>query len=474
MIKVKKIKIENNPILWNLDLDLTKDDGSIYDTILFVGENGSGKSTLMDILYQFTRFEDQKLAENERRELIIELSESNDRNISNGSYKISFDSRDFNKMWGWDYYKEHYIVQYQENDYTRHVLSNYSDQYKSFMKSIFSDVSINFTANVRNSTDKKLDTEVLSSIKSSENIAQDITQTLVDIKIADNADLADWVALNQDMIPPAEEKDKRTRRFKEAFEKMFSDTKLAYKNVKDLKPIFEKNNQEIEINRLSSGEKQIVFRWGFLLKDKQSISWALVLVDEPEISMHPRWQKKALDFYKNLFRDWSWNQTSQLIITTHSPYVLQSYDSNTDCIVIFSSEWIKKIDSMRAYIWATPSLWVINWHAFNLPTIEFFNELYEYIQKESGCNTQKYLEKYLKNRGIEQDKEYMDYGRIRHCTLRTFIRNKIHHLGVYQWWDYSNDEFIFAIKGMIDFISKRRLWLPQFPLAIPPCFLYSN
>lgn len=54
----------------------------------------------MDILYQFTRFEDQKLAENERRELIIELSESNDRNISNGSYKISFDSRDFNKIWG--------------------------------------------------------------------------------------------------------------------------------------------------------------------------------------------------------------------------------------------------------------------------------------------------------------------------------------------------------------------------------------
>lgn len=474
MIKVKKIKIENNPILWNLDLDLTKDDGSIYDTILFVGENGSGKSTLMDILYQFTTFENLEIAENERREIVIELSESNDGNIQNGVYKISFDLKDWNNVWGWNYYMSHYIVKYQENDYSRHVLADYSHQYENFIKAIFSDVSINFSAKVTNTTDKKIDTEILTSIKSSENIAQDITQTLVDIKVADNADLYDWVISNEGIAPPAEEKDKRTRRFKEAFEKMFSDTKLAYKNVKDLKPIFEKNNQEIEINRLSSGEKQIVFRWGFLLKDKQSISWALVLVDEPEISMHPRWQKKALDFYKNLFRDWSWNQTSQLIITTHSPYVLQSYDSNTDCIVIFSSEGIKKIDSMRAYIWATPSLWVINWHAFNLPTIEFFNELYEYIQKESGCNTQKYLEKYLKNRGIEQDKEYMDYGRIRHCTLRTFIRNKIHHLGVYQWWDYSNDEFIFAIKGMIDFISKRRLWLPQFPLVIPPCFLYSN
>lgn len=124
MIKIKKIKIENNPILWNLDLDFTKDDGSIYDTILFVGENGSGKSTLMDILYQFTRFEEQKLAENERRELVIDLSESNNRNIQNGIYKISFDLRDQNNVWGWDYYMRHYVVRYQENDYSRHVLSN--------------------------------------------------------------------------------------------------------------------------------------------------------------------------------------------------------------------------------------------------------------------------------------------------------------------------------------------------------------
>jgi hypothetical protein len=67
---------------------------------LFVGENGSGKSTLMDILYQFTRFEEQKLVENERRELVIDLSESNDGNIQNGIYKISFDLRDQNNVWG--------------------------------------------------------------------------------------------------------------------------------------------------------------------------------------------------------------------------------------------------------------------------------------------------------------------------------------------------------------------------------------
>lgn len=467
MIKIKKIKIDNNPILWNVDLDFAKEDGSIYDTILFVGENGSGKSTLMDILYQFTRFEDQKLAENERRELIIELSESNDRNISNGSYKISFDSRDFNKIWGWDYYKGHYIVQYQENDYTRHVLSDYSDQYKSFMKSIFSDVSINFTANVRNSTDKKLDTEVLSSIKSSENIAQDITQTLVDIKIADNADLADWVALNQDMIPPAEEKDKRTRRFKESFDKMFADTRLVYKNVRDLKPIFEKNDQEIEINHLSSGEKQIVFRWGFLLKDKQSISWALVLVDEPEISMHPCWQKKALDFYKNLFRDWSWNQTSQLIVTTHSPYVLQTYDSNTDCIVVFSPAWAKRIGSMRAYIWSIPSLWVINRYAFNLPTVEFFDELYWYIQEKTKNYTIPAFENYVTTLSTGRFNKTHSWTREdsgvpqspQQCTLQTFIRNKIHHPenSTMSSTNYTDRELSQSIQEMMNCITANSL-----------------
>ncbi len=467
MIKIKKIKIENNPILWNLDLDFTKDDGSIYDTILFVGENGSGKSTLMDILYQFTRFEEQKLAENERRELVIDLSESNDRNIQNGIYKISFDLRDQNNVWGWDYYMRHYVIRYQENDYSRHVLSNYSDQYKNFIKSIFSVVSINFNAKIETSTNKELDKHISESLKSGEDIAKDITQTLVDIGIADDGDFATWWRTHPEEVIDVNQLDIRSRRFKTAFNEMFSDTWLTYKWVYSLNPIFEKNNQEIEINRLSSGEKQIVFRWGFLLKDKQSISWALVLVDEPEISMHPRWQKKALDFYKNLFRDWAWNQTSQLIITTHSPYVLHSYNSNIDCVVVFSSEWIKKIDSMRAYIWTTPSLWVINWYAFNLPTIEFHDELYWYIQDKTQNYTIPKFENYVTN--LLRDRFDKTYNRIEEvngtpqsskpCTLQTFIRNKIHHPEniSMQHVDYTEWELKQSIEDMIKCINNNSL-----------------
>jgi len=58
----------------------------------------------------------------------------------------------------------------------------------------------------------------------------------------------------------------------------------------------------MSISQLSSGEKQIVFRGSFLLKDKESSKGALILIDEPEISLHPNWQLKVLSFFKNFLQ----------------------------------------------------------------------------------------------------------------------------------------------------------------------------
>jgi len=49
------------------------------------------------------------------------------------------------------------------------------------------------------------------------------------------------------------------------------------------------------------------------------------LIDEPENSLHPSWQLKILDFYKAIFTDTSTHQqTSQLFITSHSPYIFKN------------------------------------------------------------------------------------------------------------------------------------------------------
>lgn len=45
---IRKIKWNDHAIWGNLELDFTKPDGSVYNTIVLAGENGTGKTT-MDI-----------------------------------------------------------------------------------------------------------------------------------------------------------------------------------------------------------------------------------------------------------------------------------------------------------------------------------------------------------------------------------------------------------------------------------------
>ena len=48
-----RIKWKNHNVLGNLELDLTKEDGTPYNTIVFAGENGVGKTTILDTLAYF-------------------------------------------------------------------------------------------------------------------------------------------------------------------------------------------------------------------------------------------------------------------------------------------------------------------------------------------------------------------------------------------------------------------------------------
>ena len=75
-MRLCKIKIENNPILWNIELNFTRWDWTIYDNIIFIWENGSGKTTLLNIIFDFSNFEIIRIwGTIEKRSFIIELSD---------------------------------------------------------------------------------------------------------------------------------------------------------------------------------------------------------------------------------------------------------------------------------------------------------------------------------------------------------------------------------------------------------------
>ena len=71
--------------------------------------------------------------------------------------------------------------------------------------------------------------------------------------------------------------------------------------------------QETDFKNLSSGEKEVLnFVFILLALDLKD---ACVLIDEPEIHLHPQWQNKLIKLFRKLHED----RNIQFIISTHSP-----------------------------------------------------------------------------------------------------------------------------------------------------------
>ena len=97
----------------------------------------------------------------------------------------------------------------------------------------------------------------------------------------------------------------------------YSDAKKLLLNRKNLKVSVESLalEQEISLNSLSSGEKQILFIFAKLfLYEKPKI----FLIDEPELSLSIDWQKQILCDVVNA------RQCKQIIAITHSPFVFSN------------------------------------------------------------------------------------------------------------------------------------------------------
>jgi predicted ATPase len=73
------------------------------------------------------------------------------------------------------------------------------------------------------------------------------------------------------------------------------------------------NNEKIDATKLSSGEKQLlIILLTVLCQDEKP---SILLMDEPEISLHLRWQYELIEIIRTL------NPNCQVIIATHSPSI---------------------------------------------------------------------------------------------------------------------------------------------------------
>lgn len=413
-MKIKKIELMNNFFFGNMEFDFTDEEGRVVDTVIVVGENGCGKTQLLNIIYEFSRLSTSGSVSGERRIFHVELCDEEMEEImgqENLKNKLTHPTGEFvieqdytAQPNYWSRIKVHYFSCEGETKKLKSIDSStlFSNaDIKGLFKSLYSTVEINYNPKEASTiTSKELDQVIEQSVKSGTDLASDIQQLFIDIQNNDANELQTWVNENDGKVPPKEIKNRRISRFKNAFSAIFEDLnyyKIRTENNKK-KVIFKKKNEEVDIASLSSGEKQIVFRGAFLLKDQQSVRGSVVLIDEPEISLHPVWQQKILQYYRGLFTDENGKQTSQIFIATHSPFIIHNPNRYNDKVVILSKkDMVAKTEYTGQYIVVKEPEIIekaFNVNIFNNSLKQGITVFVEGETDEKYYNT--YIEKYLK------------------------------------------------------------------------------
>ena len=438
-MKIAKIKWKGHPILGDLELDFTNKNkkGIPYDTIIFAGENGTGKTTVLTSISDFLNgysidFEYiEYQIDNEIYRATPKTPESYD-----GYYDLLLPDKET-------------IIEVNTGKNRNGSSTSNSNIDKDFRNirfygCVFSKARADYrTEKIIGTTTKQLDIEN-KDIDTEDNFTS-IKQLLVDIEGEDNAkfkedskkseELGNTPIYWSDFNPSS-----KMYRFSNAFDNFF-ENKIKYSKIennsagKDI--LFKKYGRDISIDNLSTGEKQIVFRGAFLLRNLQKMKGGTIFIDEPELSMHPKWEKKILQYYKDLFTE-DGELKSQLFIATHSEYVLKEALSqnkkNENNLVIVLKDGVgqikgDRIDSLSLSLPVITSA-EVNYHAFDIPSIDYHIELYGTLQNKSHLDTVKKCDEFIKKSDFYDhsihNKEWK-FKETTYETLPSYIRNSIDH-----------------------------------------------
>ena len=418
---ITNIQWDNDLILGDLNLSFTKDDGTPYETIVLAGENGTGKTRILQTIATFLNLG------------TIEPFKSITYDV-NGT-KYTFTPHDVNVSIGF-----HKRTKEGENEST--TISGHKGDLKKIKEDTldirhygcaYSKARSGFnTKPVKSTPTQQLDADSYDNDDSDD--FTNIKQLIVDVKAQDNSSLDKLTSKGEYTNYEDFHRTSKIFRFENAFNNFFDTIRFEgvdEEATDEKKVTFSKNGKNIAIDDLSTGEKQIVFRGAQLLKNSKNLNGGIVLIDEPELSMHPKWQAKVFDYYTGLFSQGG-TQMSQIFFATHSENVIQAATKDLDntLIIILSSDGgIIKADKMSKMVLPTATAAEINYLAFGVHTVDYHIALYGDFQLQTGKSAiaAADTEIELQPEYIPAQHEKIDTYGPGYKTLPTYIRNKIDH-----------------------------------------------
>jgi len=276
-MKIKKLEFKGHKVLGDLNVDLTDESGAPLDVVVFIGDNGTGKTEMLKSIVDTIGY---TASENPFSSAAIDRSQKSVRLLKN-STRLTVEELNLNDK----------------------------AECLSFHK-----------------FDQKLVFWFPAELNIKKHKMESNPQPLELIEFADKwilDDLNDYIigeankAIYRDLSKAEESFYEESKKVNDIFKDLELDIKLDHLSGETGLPVFRsKAGKDVELKGLSSGEKQLFFR--LLNLKRLNVNNAIIIVDEPETSLHPEWQRKIIKIYESI------GENNQIIMATHSPLILGS------------------------------------------------------------------------------------------------------------------------------------------------------
>ena len=306
-MKIEKVHIKNIKGIKDLELSFRKDN-EILDVIVLAGVNGSGKTTILESIKDF--FYNKNINYDEPKKSNVNLNiffeDFEKKNIeeaekSSNNYKQPL----------WNFFNALQSYQYEKYNNNGLYQNLIAKRFENPPKIIYVPAENKFEEIQTYSTTLSKEYKFINIVNS--NVIRDIPSYI--------ATRRNYLATIEEDLTMKEITNKVINEINGIFDILELDVKLkGFSKDEKIMPIFENSaGEEFNINDLSSGEKQLFLRTLSIkmLEPKNSI----ILIDEPELSLHPKWQQRIIEVYKKI------GENNQIIIATHSPHILGSVSS---------------------------------------------------------------------------------------------------------------------------------------------------
>lgn len=138
-------------------------------------------------------------------------------------------------------------------------------------------------------------------------------------------------------------------------------------------------DNDIAINKRGSGVRRLVLLNFFRAQAEANIanhSGLIYAIEEPETSQHVEHQRMLVEALKAM----AVQNNIQVILTTHSSHIVRMLDYQ-NLRLVKDDSGVKNVEKVAASILPYTSLNDVNYVAFGEASIEYFNELYGYLDE---------------------------------------------------------------------------------------------